>query len=75
MPVGYRVLTAEDAFWRPSNQTRVDNTDLASPTDTCYVSPVQNYAPAGAVSLWLRLNFDAPAPSFLYVGAVAVHVK
>jgi len=29
VPAGYRVLTAEDAFWRPSNQTRVDNTDLA----------------------------------------------
>ena len=27
--MGYRVLQAEDAFWRPSNQTRVLNTDLA----------------------------------------------
>jgi uncharacterized cupin superfamily protein len=27
--VGYRLLTAEDAFWRPSNQMGVDNTDLA----------------------------------------------
>lgn len=27
--MSYRVLTAEDAFWRPSNQTRVQNTDLA----------------------------------------------
>jgi uncharacterized cupin superfamily protein len=25
---GYRVLSAEDAFWRPSNQMRVLNTDL-----------------------------------------------
>ena len=25
---GYRVLPAEDAFWRPSNQMRVLNTDL-----------------------------------------------
>ncbi len=25
----YRVLNAEDAFWRPSNQMRVENTDLA----------------------------------------------
>jgi quercetin dioxygenase-like cupin family protein len=27
--VGYRVLDADDAFWRPSNQMRVQNTDLA----------------------------------------------
>ena len=27
--MSYRVLAAEDAFWRPSNQTRVENTDLA----------------------------------------------
>lgn len=26
---GYRVLPAGDAFWRPSNQMRVQNTDLA----------------------------------------------
>ena len=29
MPSGYRVLRAEDAFWRPSNQMGVLNTDLA----------------------------------------------
>ncbi len=27
--MGYRLLTASDAFWRPSNQMRVLNTDLA----------------------------------------------
>jgi mannose-6-phosphate isomerase-like protein (cupin superfamily) len=27
--MSYRVLHARDAFWRPSNQMRVDNTDLA----------------------------------------------
>jgi uncharacterized cupin superfamily protein len=27
--VGFRVLTAEEAFWRPSNQMGVLNTDLA----------------------------------------------
>jgi len=27
--LGYRVLNAADAFWRPSNQTKVLNTDLA----------------------------------------------
>jgi quercetin dioxygenase-like cupin family protein len=27
--VSYRVLAAEDAFWRPSNQMKVENTDLA----------------------------------------------
>jgi uncharacterized cupin superfamily protein len=27
--MGYRVLAAADAFWRPSNQMRVLNTDLA----------------------------------------------
>jgi mannose-6-phosphate isomerase-like protein (cupin superfamily) len=27
--VTYRVLNADDAFWRPSNQMKVENTDLA----------------------------------------------
>jgi quercetin dioxygenase-like cupin family protein len=27
--VAYRVLSSGDAFWRPSNQMKVDNTDLA----------------------------------------------
>lgn len=27
--MSYRVLAAGEAFWRPSNQMRVDNTDLA----------------------------------------------
>jgi len=27
--VAYRLLRSADAFWRPSNQTGVDNTDLA----------------------------------------------
>ena len=27
--MGYRMLRAADAFWRPSNQMRVENTDLA----------------------------------------------
>ena len=27
--MSYRVLPAADAFWRPSNQMKVDNTDLA----------------------------------------------
>jgi len=26
--MGYRLLRSEDAFWRPSNQMRVQNTDL-----------------------------------------------
>ena len=28
--MGYRLLRAADAFWRPSNQMRVENTDLAA---------------------------------------------
>jgi quercetin dioxygenase-like cupin family protein len=31
--MAYRVLHAADAFWRPSNQTRVPNTDLAKQLD------------------------------------------
>jgi quercetin dioxygenase-like cupin family protein len=27
--MGYRLLAAGDAFWRPSNQMKVENTDLA----------------------------------------------
>jgi len=27
--MGYRLLKSADAFWRPSNQMRVENTDLA----------------------------------------------
>lgn len=29
MTIAYRVLPAGDAFWRPSNQMKVENTDLA----------------------------------------------
>jgi quercetin dioxygenase-like cupin family protein len=28
-PMAYRLLRAADAFWRPSNQMKVENTDLA----------------------------------------------
>ena len=28
--MAYRVLKADDAFWRPSNQMKVENTDLAA---------------------------------------------
>jgi quercetin dioxygenase-like cupin family protein len=31
--MGYRVLPAADAFWRPSNQMGVQNTDLAKQLD------------------------------------------
>ena len=34
MTTGYRVLHAADAFWRPSNATGVDNTDLAKQLQT-----------------------------------------
>jgi hypothetical protein len=53
----------------------VDTTDLNSPADACYVSPVANYAPAGAVNLWLQLQFSFAGQGTIYVGAVAVHVK
>lgn len=52
-----------------------DDTDLNSQTDTCYVSPVANYAPAGAVSLFLRLKFTFSDEGTIYIGTVAVHVK
>jgi uncharacterized cupin superfamily protein len=32
-PMGYRVLPAAEAFWRPSNQMGVQNTDLAKQLD------------------------------------------
>src|SRR5262245_46530524 len=28
--MAYRVLSSRDAFWRPSNQMKVENTDLAA---------------------------------------------
>ena len=31
--MGYRVLPAADAFWRPSNQMQIQNTDLAKQLD------------------------------------------
>jgi hypothetical protein len=64
----------EFVFPASGTNRHFDGTDLTS-SDSCYVSPVANYAPAGAVSLSLRLNFDAPAPSFINIGAVAVRVK
>jgi uncharacterized cupin superfamily protein len=33
MPAGFRVLDPGDAFWRPSNQMGVQNTDLAKQLD------------------------------------------
>ena len=69
------IALTEFVFPASGTNRHFDGTDLTSSTDTCYVSPVANYAPAGAVSLSLRLNFDAPAPSFIYIGAVAVRVK
>ena len=69
------ISLTEFVFPASGTARHFDGTDLTSATDTCYVSQVANYAPAGAVSLSLRLNFDAPAPSFIHVGAVAVHVK
>jgi hypothetical protein len=67
----------------PSGATNghVDDTDLTSREDTCYVSPVADYEPAGAVTLALRLNFNSPADplgggaGIIYIGAVAIHVK
>lgn len=32
--MGYRVLSAEDAYWRPSNQMSVQNTDLGKQLDS-----------------------------------------
>jgi mannose-6-phosphate isomerase-like protein (cupin superfamily) len=32
--VSFRVLAAGDAFWRPSNQMKVENTDLAKQLET-----------------------------------------
>lgn len=53
----------------------VDTTDLNSRTDTCYVSPVADYVPAGAVNLWMQLHFTSSGGGTIYIGAVAVHVK
>jgi hypothetical protein len=52
-----------------------DDTNLNSQTDTCYVSPVANYAPTAAVSLFLRLQFSLSGQGTIYIGTVAVHVK
>jgi hypothetical protein len=67
----------------PSGATNrhVDDTDLTSQEEACYVSPVADYAPAGAVTLALQLNFNLAADplgggdGIIYVGAVAIHVK
>jgi hypothetical protein len=56
-----------------------DGTVLNSPSDTCYVSPVADYAPFGAVNLWLEPRFpearDPTEVKTVFVGAVFVHVK
>ena len=36
--MSYRVLSAADSFWRPSNQMGVDNTDLAKQVDADVLS-------------------------------------
>ena len=52
-----------------------DGTDLSSPSDVCYRSPVANYVPGGAVNLWLQLKFTFSGEGTIYLGMVAVHVK
>ena len=42
--------------------------------EPCYVSPVANYAPAGAVTLVLPLHFGSSSTR-IQIGAVAVHTK
>jgi hypothetical protein len=53
----------------------IDRTDLNSPTDTCYFSPVAEFMPAGAVNLWLETHFSSSNSGTIFVGAVGVHVK
>ncbi len=70
----------EVLFPASSTIKHLDPTDLTSLEDTCYVSPVANYAPAGAVNLALRLNFNPFDPpgggqGIIFIGAVAIRVK
>ena len=57
-----------------SSSGHFDDTNLNSNVDTCYVSPVANYAPAGTVNLYLKLQFTFLGGT-IYVGTVAVHTK
>jgi hypothetical protein len=55
-------------------EAHYDDTQLSSTTNTCYLSPVADYPPAGAVTLRLLLKFSA-VNDVIVIGAAAVHVK
>jgi hypothetical protein len=50
-----------------------DGTDLTSTVATCYVSPVSDYLPSGAVTLSLRLNYGDGGDR-IYIGSVGLIV-
>ncbi|MCO6427691.1 hypothetical protein [Nitrosomonas communis] len=74
------IQLTETLFPEGSTTRHFDPTDLTAVEDTCYVSSVPDYAPAGAVNLALQVNFNAFDPpgggdGIIYIGAVAIHVK
>ena len=51
-----------------------DATDRASTVDECYVSQVPNYAPQGAMILWLGLNFGNISDT-IAIGGIGIHFR
>ena len=52
--MGHRLLAASDAFWRPSNQMGVDNTDLAKQLEATKLGMRMWRLAPGQASTWHR---------------------
>jgi quercetin dioxygenase-like cupin family protein len=55
--MAYRVLNARDAFWRPSNQMGIENTDLAKQLEAATLGARYWRLQPGQASTWHR-HFD-----------------
>jgi quercetin dioxygenase-like cupin family protein len=71
--VAYRVLSSRDAFWRPSNQMKVENTDLAKQLEAETLGARLWRLHPGQASTWHR-HFDAHELYVLLEGEGRVRV-
>jgi quercetin dioxygenase-like cupin family protein len=71
--MSYRVLSSRDAFWRPSNQMKVENTDLAKQLEAETLGARLWRLHPGQASTWHR-HFDAHELYVLLEGEGRVRV-
>ena len=71
--MAYRVLSSGDAFWRPSNQMKVENTDLAKQLEAETLGARLWRLAPGQASTWHR-HFETHELYLLLEGAGRVRV-